>query len=307
GLGEAVLAQVAGPEPPEPCADAIEQTRRRDGREREPEQLNGDDAEQVARDDRRWRPDRASDKGRALLRQVGCDLGAAVPDADNENALSAKVVARAVISRVDDAAAEGFDPLPVWNLLLVVMAGGNHDHVREPVAAVGLDQPPAVLRPHPRDPAAEPYVEAEMVGVLLEVSGEHVLRHVAWIRSRDRVVREPGEAPDRMQVQTVVPARPRSPDLLVLVEQDRLQPDVFQSGARREARGAGADDRHSGLSRRHGSFPARRGTKRAPSGRRLGSRRRTSAAPGGASFGGDNEPASRPRRCTRSIARLGPS
>ena len=66
-----------------------------------------------------------------------------------------------------------------------------------------------------------------MLGVLPEVTGEHVFGHVAGIRSRDRVVREPGEAADGMQVKTVVPARPRAPDLVVPVEQHGFQPDVF--------------------------------------------------------------------------------
>ncbi len=71
--------------------------------------------------------------------------------------------------------------------------------------------------------------------------------------SRNLEAGQAGETPNRVQVEPFVPAGPRAPDLVVTIEDHRLDSTLRKRATRREARGSAPDDDH--VSTRHRRYP----------------------------------------------------
>ena len=114
-------------------------------------------------------------------------------------------------------------------------------------------QPPPVRGPGVRDTGAEPdpVVQAEALGVVLEVAAHRVAARVVGRAVGHRQLGELGPRPAGDQVQRAVGGgRPVSPgsrrrrSLAPSLEGHRVEPARRQRAQRGQARGAGSDDRH---------------------------------------------------------------
>lgn len=185
---------------------------------------------------------RDRDRARALLDEVRGDLGAAVPEPDDEHALVCELATGAVVLRVQQLALEDAGPRPGRERAHVVPARGHDDGPRPQLLCGRPHDPGAVVAPDAIDGLSAAHVEAELGHVGREISGVRVLRDVARERARERVVREAREAPHRVEVEPVVAVLPRVADGLVPVEQDRLSSAALQRGRGREPGRPGADN-----------------------------------------------------------------
>ena len=104
GRPDPVPAQVAGAHPPQDRRQSVDGPRR-ERREGDPEKLNRN-TQDLAPDHRRGRANRHRDPTCALLDQVGCELGAGVPEPDDEHAAAGERAPGAVLDRVDELAAK---------------------------------------------------------------------------------------------------------------------------------------------------------------------------------------------------------
>ena len=212
----------------------------RERAEQDPEELHGD-AGDLTGDDRRRSAHRDLHAARALLGEVGGDLGPAVPDADDEHLPADERPAGAVVSRMDDRAAECLRARKAGKHLAAMPPRGDDDCAAAPAPVVGLEPPPALRRGDHADVDLVAHVERKSLGVLLEVASVVVLRDEAPVRTGNRVEGKPREAAGRMQVQAVVAPAPGRSDPLVPVDDDRPAPMPRQARRRRESGGAGPD------------------------------------------------------------------
>jgi hypothetical protein len=81
-----------------------------------------------------------------------------------------------------------------------------------------------------------------MAGVLIEVRHDIVSREIKGIATRDWKVRQPREVANGVEMEPVVSPRPRSTQLMVLLEDDGLESLARKRGRSRQTRRAAADD-----------------------------------------------------------------
>src|SRR5262245_14537742 len=134
-----------------------------------------------------------------------------------------------------------------------VLAGGDHDGARVPVALWRGGGPGGRRRRVHSDLADRARgldAQTEVAGVLGEIRGELFARWIAGIAWRNRIVGETGQAADRVEPQPVIAPRPGVAEALILLENDGVDTASLERPGRRETRRPGADDDDGGL--RHG-------------------------------------------------------
>jgi hypothetical protein len=160
---------------------------------------------------------------------------------------------RAIVVRVQQLAAEVARPGPGGHARDVVSPHRDDDNGRAPSAAIRGHDPVAVATRDAPNSLTQAHVEPVRFGIVGEISRIVCGGNVAWLGCSDRRIGKRGERFDCVQPQAVVPASPRSADLDVTVEQDRIDAAPLERRRDRKARGSRADD--DDVSARRGIVP----------------------------------------------------
>ena len=168
------------------------------------------------------------------------------PKPATSTSLARVVRAGAVSARVDKRAAKCLPAGPLWDNRSVVLPGGDDDDRSAERGSRRLDDPAIPIAADTRHVRAQTDVEPEPHHVVAQVAGEFVLPDVAPKLTREWIVRETGEAPDRVEPKAVVTLGPAGADLGVALEHNRTDAEPRESARGREPRRPGAhnDDRH---------------------------------------------------------------
>ena len=238
GPRQAVGSQVGDGRSSQRKNERVQQPRRQ-VLERDPDQLGGETLGVAPKDVRR-RTHRNSNASSAALRQIDGDLGAAVARADNQHVLAA------IRSRI--AVFRGMNHRPIecaWPSRQIWHAGipaGHHDYPRGNRASGRPDLPVAVITVNPRGLDSEPWLEAVVRRVLLQILHELVACHPAAELARNPVARKVRQPADGVQVQTVVAGAPLLSDVLAPLQDGGVYATRPQCRRGRQSRRTSADD-----------------------------------------------------------------
>jgi hypothetical protein len=213
----------------------------------------------------------------SALRDVGevrGDVHRAVSHPDDEHALPAEPRRVVVVERVQLLAVEIARIRGVRPLGDVVVAVGDHQHVRPRALAAGeLQLPAAGGQPlgalHPRS-EANVLVQAEAVGVTLEVAADCVPTRVVGRARRHRMLGELRAGTARDQVQRAIGGgrplleRPDAADPGPALVGRRVEARAVERAQRGQPRRPGSHDRDPQLPHRERGYPSVRASSAAP-------------------------------------------
>ena len=153
----------------------------------------------------------------AAFRQIDSDLGTAVACTDHQHVLASIWLRIAVFRGMGKRSVESAMPSRQrWNS---GVPAGDHDHPGGNSASRSLDTPVAVAAVDPCGLNAEPWLEAVVRRVLLQVLHELITCHPAAEIARNPVTRKVRQPADGVQVQTVIAGPPGFPDARAPLQQ----------------------------------------------------------------------------------------
>ena len=207
--------------------------------ERDPDQLGGETL-RVAPEDVRRRTHRNPNPSSTALGQIDGDLGATVACADDQHVLATIRPRIAVFRGMNHRSIKRTRPFgQIWHTRV---AAGHHDHSRRNRASSRLDTPVTVIAVNPRGLDAEPWLEAMVCRVLLQVLHELIACYPAAELAGNSVARKVREPADGVQMQTVVARAPLLSDVLAPLQDGGIYVTRPQRRRRRQSRRTSADD-----------------------------------------------------------------
>jgi hypothetical protein len=138
---------------------------------------------------------------------------------------------------VDERAAKGLPAGPLRDYRDVVLPSGNDDDWGTERGSRRLRDPAVCVAADARHVRVKADVEPEPQRVVAQLAGVLVLRDVARELTREWLVREAGEALDRVEPQSVVPLGPAGADLAVALEHGRVDAESRESAGNESPEG----------------------------------------------------------------------